>query len=267
MTYSYREQIDILTKISLAEGERKTLDCPFCGGRRKFSITKLDGMVLWNCFRASCSAKGSHQGTRSVDAIKRRLDRPAEPVVAPAKITPLPKITASIFNHEDALDYVTRNNCLEALSRGYISCRYAPAEKRVLFYTDDKKGAVGRSIAQSKYKWWTYGDVSQGYQIGEGDVAVIVEDVPSACSVSRLDGYVGIALLGTSLGKLQLGSHLKGAVIILDKDASAKAVSLSRSLGEGTTVRFTETDLKHLSIDELRQVLSGELAMTPLTNV
>ena len=61
MTYSYREQIDVLKKISLAEGERKTLDCPFCGGRRKFSITKLDGMLLWNCFRASCSAKGDQK--------------------------------------------------------------------------------------------------------------------------------------------------------------------------------------------------------------
>ena len=190
-----------------------------------------------------------------MDAIKRRLDRPTEPVVAPAKITPLPKITASIFNHDDALDYVTRNNCLEALSRGYISCRYAPAEKRVLFYTDDKKGAVGRSVAGSKYKWWTYGDVSQGYQIGEGDVAVIVEDVPSACSVSRLDGYVGIALLGTSLGRMSLKRHLKGAIRSLDRDVSAKAFLLLRCLGQVATERFTETDLKHLRLDELRCVL------------
>jgi hypothetical protein len=35
MTYSYREQIEILKMISVSEGERKTLDCPFCGGRRK----------------------------------------------------------------------------------------------------------------------------------------------------------------------------------------------------------------------------------------
>lgn len=255
MTYSYREQIHILKMISVAEGERKTLDCPFCHGRKKFSISKLDGMLLWNCFRASCNAKGSHQGERSVDAIKRRLNRPTEPVVAPTKVTPLPKITASILNHEAALEYVTQNNCLDAFNNGYINIRYAPAEKRVLFYTLDGKGAVGRSIAQSRYKWWTFGDVSQGYCIGTGDIGVVVEDIPSACSVSRLPGHVGIALLGTSAGNLKIKTQLSNTIIVLDRDASSKAVSVAKCLGNGATVRYTDTDLKHLSIDEVMRVL------------
>jgi hypothetical protein len=268
MTYSYREQIEILKMIAVSEGERKTLDCPFCHGRKKFSLSKLDGMLLWNCFRASCGAKGSHQGQRSVGAIRRRLERPTEPVVAPSKVTPLPKITTSIFNHEPALEYVIQNNCLDAFNSGYINIRYAPAEKRVLFYTMDGKGAVGRSIAQSKYKWWTFGDVSQGYTIGKGDVAVVVEDIPSACSVSRLAGHVGIALLGTSAGNLKITMHLGKAIIVLDKDASSKAVSVAQSLGNGATVRYTDTDLKHLSVDEVTKVLmSSGLAAGPKTNV
>ena len=263
MTYSYREQIDVLKKISLAEGERKTLDCPFCGGRRKFSITKLDGMVLWNCYKASCTAKGSYQGQRSVEAIKKRLSGPTEPAVRSPKITPLPAITSSIFNHDTALRYVTDNNCLDAFNKGYIQIRYAPAEKRVLFYTQDGKGAVGRSIAQHKAKWWTYGDVAQGYAIGQGTTAVVVEDVPSACSVSRLDDHVGIALLGTAAGNLQLQPHLSRSIIVLDRDASSKALSVSRRLGQGTTVRYTDTDLKNLSVDRLRSLLSSELATRP----
>lgn len=263
MTYSYREQLQIVKMISLSEGDRKTLDCPFCGGRKKFSVGKLDGKLMWNCYRATCTAKGSYQGERSIGAIKKRLTAP-EAVLQPAKkITPLPAITSSVFNHDAAVDYLEKNHCMDALTKGYIQIRYAPAEKRVLFYTADGKGAVGRSIAGSKYKWWTFGDVSQGYHVGNGDVAVVVEDVPSACSVSRLDGHVGVALLGTSAKRLLLNPHLRKAVIVLDKDASSKAVSVARGLGEGTTVRYTDTDLKHLSLDKLRSLLSSCLVTGP----
>ena len=263
MTYSYREQLQIVKMISLSEGDRKTLDCPFCGGRKKFSIAKQDGRLLWNCYKATCTAKGSYQGQRSVEAIKKRLSGPTEPAVRSPRITPLPVITSSIFNHDAALRYVTDNNCLDALNKGYIQIRYAPAEKRVLFYTQDGKGAVGRSIAQHKAKWWTYGDVSQGYAIGQGSTAVVVEDVPSACSVSRLDDHVGIALLGTAAGNLQLQAHLSRSIIVLDRDASSKAVSVARRLGQGATVRYTDADLKNLSVDKLRLLLSSELATGP----
>ena len=263
MTYSYREQLSIIKAIILSEGERKTLDCPFCGGRRKFSISKQDGMVLWNCYKASCTAKGSYQGQRSVDAIKKRLSGPTEPAVKPSKITPLPAITTSIFNHEAALRYVTENNCLDAFNKGYIQIRYAPAEKRVLFYTQDGKGAVGRSMAQHKAKWWTYGDVTQGYAIGQGSTAVVVEDVPSACAISRLDDHVGIALLGTAAGRMQLQPHLEKVILVLDKDASSKSVSVARRLGQGTTVRYTDADLKNLSVDKLRTLLSSDLVTGP----
>jgi len=31
--FSYKEQVSVIQKIRLAEGEHKTLTCPFCGGR------------------------------------------------------------------------------------------------------------------------------------------------------------------------------------------------------------------------------------------
>ena len=73
MSYTYKEQLSIVRDIVLVEGERKILNCPFFGGSRKFSITKTDGKVLWNCFRASCAASGSYQGTISIDACKAKL--------------------------------------------------------------------------------------------------------------------------------------------------------------------------------------------------
>lgn len=258
MNYSYRDQLQLVRQISLAEGEKKTLDCPFCGGSRKFSITKHDGRILWNCFRASCGAKGSSQGDRSPEAIKRRLEGRTESPVAVSRTTPLPRITSSILNHPAALDYVVENSCMDAYNSGYINIRYAPSEKRVLFYTASGNGAVGRSLIGHKAKWWTYGDTSEGFQIGNGNTAVFVEDVPSACSVSRVEGITGVPLLGTSLGKIPANALKSRNMIILDNDAASKAMSLVRGLGGDTTMRLTKKDLKNLDPTALMQLLSNE---------
>lgn len=256
MSFTYKEQLSIVRDIILSEGERKTLDCPFCGGRRKFSITKTDGKVLWNCFRASCTAQGSYQGTRSIDAVKRRITQaPTAPVERTA--TPLPVITTAVQNHEHALRYVMENNCLDAMKAGLIKIRYSPGHKRVLFYSNDGKGAVGRSLVGSRYKWWTFGDVSSGIRVGIGDTAVLVEDVASACAVSTLPGIVGIALLGTTLTEtIQKTLTMYNKIyIVLDNDASAKAVSLARKVGAGAKVRLTKKDLKWLKPHEIEAVL------------
>ena len=259
MTYSYREQLDIIKQISMTEGQSRSLDCPFCGGRKKFTISKSsDGLTLWNCYRASCPVKGSYTGKRSAASLRRSLDK--TPVVAETKrSTPLPPITKNIRNEPVALDYVTENNCLEAYDNGYINIRYAPAEKRVLFYGNDDQGAAGRSLAGHRAKWWTYGDVSAGIHVGVGDTAVLVEDTPSACAVSRLKGHVGVALLGTNITE-QIRNKIKkyaNTYIVLDNDASVKAVALVRSLSTTAKVRLTKTDLKHLNVRQITQVLNG----------
>ena len=254
MSYEWRDQVAIIKAISLDEGERKTLDCPFCGGQRKFSICKIDGKVLWNCYKASCTAKGSYQGQRSVGAIRRKLDN--EPVIpTPRKLTPLPSITGSPMNNSEALAYLDANNCLPAYRAGLIPIRYAPAEKRVLFYTANGLGAVGRSLAGHKAKWWTYGDVSGGYVIGSGGTAVIVEDVPSACSVARLPGVAGIPLLGTGTGNLPTVAPFDRVIIILDNDAASKSLKLTKVVGRGATVRLSKVDLKHLTLEKLDDLL------------
>ena len=259
MTYSYREQLDIIKQISMNEGQSRSLDCPFCGGRKKFTISRMDdGITLWNCYRASCSAKGSYSGKRSAASIRKSLDK--KPVIIPEKkTTPIPPITKNIRNEPIALQFLTDNNCLEAYDSGYINIRYAPAEKRVLFYANDEQGAVGRSLVGHRSKWWSYGDVSKGIHVGVGKTAVLVEDTPSACAVSRLPNTVGVALLGTNITE-QIRNTLKiydNLYIVLDNDASAKAITLVRSLSNVAKVRLTKHDLKHLSADSIEQVLKG----------
>jgi hypothetical protein len=255
MKYSYRDQIDILSSIRINDGEKKSLDCPFCGGRKKFGILKQDGKLLWNCFRSSCGVKGSYNAGRGASGVKAYLRGKETKAVY---YNSLPSIVSSIDHHKEALAYVESVNSLEAYRDGLIKVKYAPRDNRVLFYTDDGKGAVGRALDGRTPKWYTYGDTSKGIQVGQG-IPILVEDAPSACSVARLEGYCGYALLGTRITpsiKAQL-RHFDEVIIILDKDANSKAVSLSRSIQSITkaTVRFTTKDLKWLSVRKILGVI------------
>jgi hypothetical protein len=267
MSYSYADQLTLIKQIDMSEGQSRSLDCPFCGGRKKFSISKTDdGVTIWNCYRASCPVKGNFKGRRTASSIRRSLDEVVQaakfaPIVPDKKVTPLPVITKNLRNDPDALKFVTDNNCLEAYDNGYINIRYAPAEKRVLFYGNDDQGAAGRSLAGHRAKWWTYGEISSGIHVGVGDTAVLVEDTPSACAVSRLKGHVGLALLGTNIT-----GHIRNTLknytniyIVLDNDASVKAVHLARSSSSSMKVRLTKSDLKHLSNEQIRAVLKSPI--------
>lgn len=254
--FSYKDQISIIEKIRVAEGEHKTLDCPFCGGRNKFTIDRFDGVLVWNCFRASCMVKGSMRGKRDLTALKNYVG--GKPTTRAAKRkNPLPGITTAARKHPDTVKYLQSVNSYEAYENGLIKVRYSPADNRVLFYTPDGQGAVGRALDSRLPKWWVYGDTSYGIPVGSGSHAVLVEDVASACSVSRVPGCVGYALLGTNLTngiKSYLNRYQK-VTLVLDNDASAKAVSMAQKYAEIDFVRLTDKDLKWLTLERLQRTV------------
>jgi len=253
MTYS--EQLDIIKRIPLREGDRKVITCPFCYMDKKLSISKIDGTVMWNCFRASCEGKGIYTGDRTIEYVKNRLNN----IKADKPIgKPLPSITTSITNHQPALDYLESVNSLEAYNNQLIKIRYAPSENRVIFYYAN--GAVGRLLSGFGPKWITYGVIESGITIGVGNKVVMVEDVPSACSVSRIKGFVGLALLGTKLS-YNITKTLKkysDKYLVLDMDASIKAVQQARKHGCNIRVCLTKRDLKVLDTEQVKRVLYGE---------
>jgi hypothetical protein len=127
---------------------------------------------------------------------------------------------------------------------------------------NEGEGAVGRSPdPEKKPKWLAYGDVSGIYTIGSGPTAVVVEDAISACAVSRIPEYTGVALLGTNLSPLQKTQlrRFERVIICLDKDASQKSLLLARRL-EGprteATVRFLENDLKYLTETQIKELMA-----------
>lgn len=254
---TYQEQLEVIKAIPIREGDTKVIQCPFCGGLKKLSISKVDGQLKWNCFRASCNGKGIYQGRRSLQAAKNYLADAVQQKTREPK--PIPSITTPARNHQPALDYLEQNNSLEAYEAGYIDVRYAPAEDRVLFCTDT--GAVGRSLKKYGPKWLTYGVLEEGIHVGNGSTAVLVEDTPSACSVSRIDGFVGVALLGTRISNCLKKSLKKynACYLVLDKDASSKSITICRSVRRSLLVRFTAKDLKNLSVNELSEVLGNDI--------
>jgi len=254
--YSYKDQLEIIQNIKLSDGDRKTIDCPFCGGKKKFTIDKYDGKIVWNCYKASCNAKGAYNGKRSVDAAKAYLSNNATQRKK-TDLLPCPKIQTKADNHPPAIDYLKSVNSWEAYQRGYIKVTYAPAEDRVLFHSQDGLGAVGRSLRPAKAKWWSYGSLEHGIAVGIGDHAILVEDVASACSVSRVDGLVGVALLGTNITKgiRKTLNKYKKVTLVLDNDAASKAVCVARRYSCVNSVRLTNKDLKWLTCDQIREII------------
>ena len=250
---TYAEQLQIIRDIPLREGDTKVITCPFCGGQKKLAISKIDGKLMWNCYRASCEGKGIHTGKRDLQSAKNYLTgqiRKRE-----VYVRPLPSITTSVENHKPALDYLASVNSLEAYRNGYIKVRYDPSEDRVLFYSGE--GVVAKSLRSYGPKWMTLGSIPAGVHIGTGTTAVLVEDVPSACSVSRVNGLVGVAMLGTNITKALNKATEKylNKYLCLDKDASAKAIVIKRQLGANLKVRFISKDLKVLTTSQIRHTL------------
>jgi DNA primase len=87
---------------------------------------------------------------------------------------------------------------------------------------------------------------------GNSDNCLVVEDCPSACSVSNL--ATGVALMGTTL----LNEHIdvikkfRKAYVALDKDATSKAYMMVRKLRNyvPTKLIVLNKDLKDMEIGE-----------------
>lgn len=255
--FSYKDQLDTVKQLRLSEGEHRTIDCPFCGGHKKFTVSRLlDGTILWNCFKASCGTKGRYSGNRSIQAAKNYVSGNLHQE-RKTRYAPIPQITTNPANYPAAIEYLQTVNSLSAMENGLIKIRYAPKQHRVLFYNQDQTGAVGRLIEGDGPKWMSYGDVSTGIHVGKGKTAALVEDAASACSIARLDEITGVAILGTNLTNTIINAlHTYTKVyMILDNDASRKAVSEIKKIRGDVFLRFTTNDPKALTKDQLYKIL------------
>ena len=217
---------NIVSDMDVAVGTTVRTECPSCG-QRTFTVTNEMGTLKWNCFRASCTVKGSTQVSMSIDDIKTVLlghesdDKPV-PFSLPEYIVTPPWVV---------LEWASELYGLDAQELGLM---YDVKDSRVVFpirHDGQIVDATGRALDKSPIKWKRYGKSSLPYVHGCGKTAVVVEDCVSAAVVGG-DDYVGVAVLGTSL----LDEHKRyltqfsTAIIALDPDALMKSIEFAREL-------------------------------------
>lgn len=249
--------LDFVKDLELQEGQRIRTNCPSCGGRNTFSVTRKSGDVLWNCYKASCGFSGAFKKKLSMEGIRKRLASRTEPVRASEFTLPDSFICTLLPEH---IEYLSNNNATGA------EVRLDTDENRVVFLirdpdTGDLLGAVGRAMHRDRIPKWKRYDRQPDlmYFVGDSSHAVLVEDCASACSVAKA-GYTGVALLGTSLHDAHIAKLLRfdQITVALDRDASKKSLVIKNKLQAfvPTRVRLLPEDLKYFSSKDVQKILT-----------
>ena len=236
-------------------------DCPLCGKPNTFSVTDNGLERLWYCFHADCHTKGS-TGVQ--------LTKENSKVAFKEKITStetnsefdIPNTFVSLSRSKQAEDYVKRVGSYEAYLSGMTDIRYDLQQDRVVYLVKSISNgrvvdATGRALTNRKPKWRRYGDNKSPFVCGTTDNVFVVEDCPSACSVSGLT--TGLALMGTTLldEHIEVIKNYKKVYIALDKDATGKAVLLMKKLRNyvPTKLIVLNKDLKDMQIGERNEFI------------
>jgi len=219
--YKYVEQLNV------GNGETKRLNCPLCNSYKTFSVTNNMGSLLWNCYKANCSTKGSSRVHLTVDEIRSIQKKQEKHDINKYE---MPEYIVPHGYRREVMDFCE----LWELEIDEVDLLYDVKESRIVFPIK-KDGvivdATGRSFYNKLPKWKRYGNSDLPYSFGCGSVAVVVEDCISAVVVGS-DVYVGVAVLGTSLADShkRFLSQFSTAIIALDPDALPKTLSFAKEL-------------------------------------
>lgn len=244
---------NIIDDISLSNGDTKRMNCPECGGYKTFTVTNNMGSIVWNCYKAGCAVSGGKRTHLTADDIRKSLGSVAE------------ETHAVTFNKPEWIVYnnaAIQGFCDQwSLDPDMLGLMHDVKEDRVVFpnrHNGVMVDASGRTLGKRLPKWKRYGNNSLPYTFGRGKTAVVVEDCISAAIVGATegsgcsddDGFVGVAVLGTSLseGHKQYLSQFSTAIIALDPDALPKTLAMAKELrGHVPDVKVLrlEDDLKY----------------------
>jgi len=243
---------NIINDISLNNGDTKRMNCPECGGYKTFTITNNMGSIVWNCYKAGCRVSGGKRTHLTADDIRKSLGSVAEETHA----VKFDKPEWLVRDDNAIAEFCTQWDLVPDM----LGLLYDVKEDRVVFPIMQGKvmvDASGRSLGKRLPKWKRYGNSSLPYVFGRGKTAVVVEDCISAAVVategsgcSGDDGFVGVAVLGTSLseGHKQYLTQFSTAIIALDPDALPKTLQIAKELRghvQNVKVLRLQDDLKY----------------------
>ena len=224
--------LTFIEDLTLNESENVRVNCPSCGGRRTLTAIKMDGIVIFNCYRVSCKIKGAIKSGYTRQDLEFILKK-RSPTDLENKLDTFmyPEYVSHDVNNPLMDDFIT------AWGLEDVSLSYDVKDKRAVFPIRSDSGAlidaVGRSLTNHHPKWLRYGSDADYYTTRIGsDIVVVVEDVISAEVVSKMCKVEGMALLGTNLSeetKRKLKEYNK-ILIALDPDAIKKTIRYTKEL-------------------------------------
>lgn len=220
-----------INDLHISEGERIRVTCPICKSRNTFTASKIDGSVIYNCYKLGCTAKGVETVGYNKREIGERLsrlhkdDKEVESFVLPEYVThDIGNTVMQIFIRKWHLDNV------------YLM--YDVRDNRAVFPIRNKQGnlidAVGRALSYNTIKWLRYSGKSDYYVAPSDNTkkVVVVEDVISALNINYLFNVTGVAILGTSFNHkhIELLTGYDTVLMALDPDATKKTLEYTRIL-------------------------------------
>ena len=250
---NYKHQLEIVKELNV-QGKLRT-DCPFCMNRKTFEVTNQDGVLLWNCFHASCDAKGGSGDKYSKEDIESFMLQDKK--LHNHKFI-MPKTFVNFAVHPKARAY------LHTYGIGNTSARvmYDVKQERVVFLVENNGevvSATGRAYGNFQPKWFKYSKSDVPFITGNNtEIAIIVEDCVSACVVEVKCGFTGIALMGTSLQESfieHITNSASNVVICLDRDATDKCFDIKKKLESKVNcyIWMLDEDLKHFNDKKIRE--------------
>jgi len=243
-----------ISDMDVPSGTTKRMNCPNCGGYKTFTVTNNMGSLVWNCYKASCNAKGGNRVHLSVDDIRAGFGGAKEFAIDTFE---LPSYIVAHRDNPSVLKF-----CADyKIDADQLGVLYDVKEDRIVFPIKDNGkvvDATGRSLRKRLPKWKRYGKSGLPYSVGCGNVAVVVEDCVSAAVVGY-GSFVGVALLGTSLQDTHKGylAQFSTAIIALDPDALKKSFALAKELrGHVDDVKIIKLndDLKYRNPEDMEKL-------------
>ena len=239
--------------LTLQPNGRLRMDCPSCQKKNTLSVSDDGYRRMYNCFSANCDVKGVTNNRLTTTNSRVVFEKKSEPSVK-HKVSDfqLPSTFVPLSRSQKAIDYVRSVNSYQAYLDNRVDIMYDIRFDRVSFLVKNKGrvvDAVGRTLTNSKPKWYKYGKTNYGFHIINRNSSIfVVEDAPSASSICSFTSV--LALLGTSLldNHINIIKKYKNVIIALDNDATNKAVEMSRKISQyvNCSVAFLTNDLKNL---------------------
>jgi hypothetical protein len=268
-----RDEVKLLGA-TLAPGDSTETSCPFCGTEeKKLSITRIEQGLLYNCFRASCPARGFIPSNPSSIV-------PPQPKTL-NKIKPYYGEISSLPGYIE--DWLHSKYWLDKHTLKHNNVGWNELSKRVVIPVTNKHrfrlGHMTRSTKwspQVKRKAIYYPEVQTAvhlyYPAGtrlSGNGVYLVEDCYSAIRLNQI-GRAAVALLGVNinLATIRELQNFRKKFITLDPDAEDLADMYKKEFslyGNFSVIKLSK-DAKDLSPEQLTaEVLRGVKTNTSST--